>query len=82
VLVGRGFRLRVAVHSQSQDRLHRDEERGHVERLKEEFGGAFAILARIQRRLGEQQRMLVDDVNRAKRGFADRTSLDCARSSA
>lgn len=47
--------------AQTENRLHRDEQRRNVKRFEENLRGFFSVLPRIERRFGEENRMLNDD---------------------
>lgn len=45
-------------NSQTENGLHGDEQRRYVERFEEDLRGFLAVPSRIQRRFGQQHRML------------------------
>ena len=60
--VGRLASLSVSLsvwNVQAQHGLHRQEQGRRVEGLEEDLGGLLAVAARVQRRLGQQHRMLL-----------------------
>ena len=60
--VGRLASLSLSVsvwNVQAQHGLHRQEQGRRVEGLEEDLGGLLAVAARVQRRLGQQHRMLL-----------------------